>query len=56
MTTVKAYWEREREDNVKWKFLHKLKTLSNTLRKQSKQEFGDIFSKVKEYEQKGKNS
>ncbi|XP_049358013.1 uncharacterized protein LOC125822632 [Solanum verrucosum] len=37
-----------------WKFHQKLKRLANTLNNWSKKEFGDIFAKVKEYEEKVK--
>ncbi|KAK4706319.1 hypothetical protein R3W88_034128 [Solanum pinnatisectum] len=49
---VMACWERNTEGNSMWKFHQKLKRLSNTLSSWSKVEFGDVFSKVKEYEQK----
>ena len=54
LNIVKACWERDREGNVMWKF-QKLKILPNNLSSWSKQEFGDIFLQVKEYEQKVKS-
>jgi len=35
-----------------WRFHQKLKRLSNTLSSWSRGEFGDIFIKVKEYEER----
>lgn len=35
-----------------WRFHQKLKRLSNTLSTWSRREFGDIFIKVREYEDK----
>jgi len=52
LDTVKACWERTMEGNNMWKFHQKLKRLSNTLSSWSRNEFGDIFSKVKDYEEK----
>ncbi|KAH0684447.1 hypothetical protein KY289_022199 [Solanum tuberosum] len=50
--TVKTCWERPIEGNNMWRFHQKLKRLSNTLSSWSRREFGDIFSKVKEYEER----
>ncbi|XP_015158404.1 uncharacterized protein [Solanum tuberosum] len=52
LDTVKACWERTVEGNNMWRFHQKLKRLSNTLSSWSRREFGDIFSKVKDYEDK----
>ncbi|KAH0667664.1 hypothetical protein KY285_028870 [Solanum tuberosum] len=52
LDTVKACWERTVEGNNMWRFHQKLKRLSNTLSSWSRREFGDIFSKVKDYEEK----
>ncbi|WMV30180.1 hypothetical protein MTR67_023565 [Solanum verrucosum] len=49
---VRTCWERTVEGNNMWKFHQKLKRLSNTLSHWSRKEFGDIFNKVKEYEEK----
>ncbi|WMV13571.1 hypothetical protein MTR67_006956 [Solanum verrucosum] len=51
---VKTCWERNVEGNNMWKFHQKLKRLSNTLSSWSRKEFGDIFGKVREYEEKEK--
>ncbi|KAG5580250.1 hypothetical protein H5410_050877 [Solanum commersonii] len=53
---VKACWERTVEGNNMWKFHQKLKRLSNTLSTLSRKEFGDIFTEVKEYEEKVKTT
>ena len=39
-----------------WRFHQKLKRLSNTLSSLSKKEFGDIFLKVREFEEKVKEA
>uniref|UniRef100_M1DWN9 RNase H family protein n=1 Tax=Solanum tuberosum TaxID=4113 RepID=M1DWN9_SOLTU len=52
LDTVKACWERTVEGNNMWRFHQKLKRLSNTLSSWSRREFGDIFSKVKDYVEK----
>ncbi|WMV50080.1 hypothetical protein MTR67_043465, partial [Solanum verrucosum] len=49
---VKSCWERKVEGNNMWRFHQKLKRLSNTLSTWSRGKFGDIFMKVKEYEEK----
>ncbi|KAK4706446.1 hypothetical protein R3W88_033995 [Solanum pinnatisectum] len=49
---VKACWERKVEGNNMWRFHQKLKRLSSTLSNWSREEFGDVFNKVKDYEQK----
>ncbi|KAG5606153.1 hypothetical protein H5410_027645 [Solanum commersonii] len=51
---VRACWERTVEGNNMWKFHQKLKRLSNTLSTWSRKKFGDIFTRVKEYEEKAK--
>uniref|UniRef100_M1DJP7 RNase H family protein n=1 Tax=Solanum tuberosum TaxID=4113 RepID=M1DJP7_SOLTU len=48
---VKACWDRNVEGNNMWKFHQKMKRLSNTLSNWSRKEFGDIFAKVREYEE-----
>ncbi|KAH0772311.1 hypothetical protein KY290_016292 [Solanum tuberosum] len=49
---VKACWERTVEGNSMWRFHQKLKRLSTTLSNWSRKEFGDIFTKVREYEER----
>ncbi|XP_049348952.1 uncharacterized protein LOC125813502 [Solanum verrucosum] len=49
---VKACWDRTVEGNNMWRFHQKLKRLSKTLSSWSRGEFGDIFIRVKEYEEK----
>ncbi|KAH0639244.1 hypothetical protein KY285_035830 [Solanum tuberosum] len=49
---VKTCWERPIEGNNMWRFHQKLKRLSNTLSSWSRGEFGDIFIKFKEYEER----
>ncbi|WMV13661.1 hypothetical protein MTR67_007046 [Solanum verrucosum] len=56
LDTVKACWDRTVEGNNMWKFHQKLKRLSNTLSSWSEGEFGDIFLRVKEYEEKVKTA
>ncbi|XP_049348970.1 uncharacterized protein LOC125813524 [Solanum verrucosum] len=51
---VKAYWDRNVEGNNMCKFHQKLKRLSNTLSNWSREEFGDIFAKVRDFEEKVK--
>ncbi|WMV32724.1 hypothetical protein MTR67_026109 [Solanum verrucosum] len=53
---VKTCWQRNIEGNNMWKFHQKLKRLSNTLSSWSRKEFGDIFGKVREYEEKVRNA
>ncbi|KAG5585848.1 hypothetical protein H5410_046282 [Solanum commersonii] len=55
LDTVKACWDRTVEGCYMWKFHQKLKRLSNTLSSWSG-EFGDIFVRVKEYEEKARNA
>ncbi|KAK4707013.1 hypothetical protein R3W88_033427 [Solanum pinnatisectum] len=49
--TVKACWERKVEGNSMWRFHQKMKRQSNTLSAWSRRELGDIFSKVRDYEE-----
>ncbi|KAG5598988.1 hypothetical protein H5410_030358 [Solanum commersonii] len=49
---VKTCWERTVEGNSMWRFHQKLKRLSNTLTIGSVWELGDIFIKVREYEER----
>ena len=51
MLTVKNCWDRPVEGNVMWKFHQKMKRLSNTLSVWSRNKFGDIFQKVRLYEE-----
>ncbi|XP_015161095.1 uncharacterized protein [Solanum tuberosum] len=51
---VKACWDRNVEGNIMWKFHQKLKRLSKTLSNWSREEFGDIFAKVRDFEEKVK--
>lgn len=52
LDAVKVCWSRPIEGNPMWRFHMKLKRVSNTLSKWSKNEFGDIFATVKEFEEK----
>ncbi|XP_049375739.1 uncharacterized protein LOC125840542 [Solanum verrucosum] len=52
----KACWERTVEGNSMWRFHQKLKRLSTTLSNWSRKEFGDIFTKVREYEERIEDS
>ncbi|XP_049399716.1 uncharacterized protein LOC125863741 [Solanum stenotomum] len=54
LETVKACWDRNVEGNNMWKFHQKMKRLSNTLSNWSREEFGDIFAKVRDFEEKVK--
>ena len=49
--TVKTCWENEVVGSGMWRFHQKMKRLSNTLSVWSKKEFGDIFQKVRTYEE-----
>ncbi|XP_049343830.1 uncharacterized protein LOC125808125 [Solanum verrucosum] len=51
---VQACWDKELEGNSMWRFHQKIKRLACTLSAWSKGEFGDIFIKVKEYENRVK--
>ena len=53
---MKACWDREVNGNSMWRFRHKMKRLSNTVSKWSKEEFGDIFKTVREFEGKDKEA
>ncbi|XP_015057525.1 uncharacterized protein LOC107003747 [Solanum pennellii] len=49
--TVKECWDRPVEGNAMWQFHQKMKRISNTLSVWSRKEFGDIFNKVRMYEE-----
>ena len=51
MNIVKDCWNRPTEGNAMWKFHQKIKRLSNTLSVWSRNEFGDIYQKVRMYEE-----
>nr|XP_004252203.1 uncharacterized protein LOC101264798 [Solanum lycopersicum] len=51
MLTVKNCWDRQVEGNAMWKFHQKMKRLAITLSGWSRNEFGDIFQKVRMYEE-----
>ncbi|OIT36119.1 hypothetical protein A4A49_27343 [Nicotiana attenuata] len=53
---VKEIWDKEVHGKAMWIFHQKLKTLSNALSTWSRQEYGDIFQKSKEYEQQVKDA
>ncbi|XP_049348974.1 uncharacterized protein LOC125813528 [Solanum verrucosum] len=52
--TVNACWNRPVEGNPMWTFHQKIKRLASTLRAWSKMQFGDIYVKVKEFEERVK--
>ncbi|XP_055824484.1 uncharacterized protein LOC129893019 [Solanum dulcamara] len=52
METVNNCWNRNIEGNPMWCFHQKMKRLSTTLSRWSRLQFGDIYAKVKEYEDK----
>ncbi|KAK6793719.1 hypothetical protein RDI58_007172 [Solanum bulbocastanum] len=52
--TVTQYWTRPIESNPMWTFHQKLKRLASTLSVWSKEQFGDIYAKVREYEERVK--
>ncbi|KAK6791450.1 hypothetical protein RDI58_010531 [Solanum bulbocastanum] len=52
--TVDRCWDRPAEGNPMWIFHQKLKRLSSTLSVWSKQKFGDIYAKIKEFEEKAR--
>ena len=56
MLTVKNCWDRPVEGHAMWKFHQKMKRLSNTLSVWSRDEFGDIFQKVRMYEEQVHNA
>ena len=51
MDTVKNCWDVKVNGNPFWQLHQKLKRLTKTLRAWSKNEYGDIFAKVKEFEE-----
>lgn len=51
METLETCSKKEVERNTMWKFHQKLKRMFSTLNAWSKKEFGDIFQKVKLYEE-----
>lgn len=53
---VLEIWNKEVKRNVMWVFHQKLKALSHALSLWSRQQYCDIFQKVKEYEQKVKDA
>jgi len=52
--TVTACWNRPAEGNPMWTFHQKIKRLACTLSAWSKMQFGDIYVKVKEFEERVK--
>ncbi|XP_015158216.1 uncharacterized protein [Solanum tuberosum] len=54
MDTVTSCWNKEVHGNPMWRWHQKMKRLTTTLSAWSKREFGDIYSKVKEFEEKVK--
>ena len=56
LASVKKCWKRKVVGNPMWIFHAKLKRLTKTLREWSKQEYGDIFEKVKQYEDEVKKA
>ncbi|KAK4707367.1 hypothetical protein R3W88_033056 [Solanum pinnatisectum] len=52
--TIARCWDRPVKGNPMWIFHQKLKRLSSTLSVWSKQQFGDIYAKVKEFEEKAR--
>ncbi|KAK4731472.1 hypothetical protein R3W88_024460 [Solanum pinnatisectum] len=51
METVQNCWEREVTGNPMWKLHQKMKRLTSTLSNWSNREYGDIYAKVKEFEE-----
>ncbi|XP_004248595.1 uncharacterized protein [Solanum lycopersicum] len=51
LKTVENCWKRDVIGNPMWNFHTKLRRLTKTLREWSKQEYGDVFVKVKLYEE-----
>ncbi len=51
LTTVESCWNKEVTGNPMWILHSKLRRLTKTLRGWSKQEYGDVFEKVKYYEE-----
>ncbi|XP_015170882.1 uncharacterized protein [Solanum tuberosum] len=54
MDTVTSCWNKEVHGNPMWRWHQKIKKLTTTLSAWSKKEFGDIYSKVKEFEERVK--
>lgn len=52
MDTVKECWSRPITENPMWVFHQKMRRLSSTLSSWSRNNFRDIYAKVKEYEEK----
>ncbi|WMV41202.1 hypothetical protein MTR67_034587 [Solanum verrucosum] len=50
MKAVQQCWEKEVSGNPMWRLHQKIKRVSTTLSNWSKQEYGDIFAKVREFE------
>ncbi|KAK4733755.1 hypothetical protein R3W88_008016 [Solanum pinnatisectum] len=51
METVQKCWDREVTGNPMWQLHQKMKRLTTTLSSWSKREYGDIYVKVKEFEE-----
>uniref|UniRef100_A0A0V0IU37 Putative ovule protein n=1 Tax=Solanum chacoense TaxID=4108 RepID=A0A0V0IU37_SOLCH len=51
MNSVQQCWEQATTGDPMWKFHMKMKRLTSTLSKWSKQEYGDIFTKGREFEE-----
>ncbi|XP_019244554.1 PREDICTED: uncharacterized protein LOC109224431 [Nicotiana attenuata] len=49
---VKEIWDKQVNGSAMWIFHQKLKALSTGLSQWSRQQYGDIFQKAKEYEEK----
>ncbi|XP_015170975.1 uncharacterized protein [Solanum tuberosum] len=56
LKTVQQCWEKGVTGNPMWKLHQKLKRVTTTLSNWSKLEYGDIFRKVKEFEETIRNS
>ncbi|XP_055814558.1 uncharacterized protein LOC129884254 [Solanum dulcamara] len=56
METVSNCWNSPTEGNPMWCFHQKMKRLFTTLSRWSKLHFGDIYTKVKEYEDKARQA
>ncbi|XP_055806946.1 uncharacterized protein LOC129875705 [Solanum dulcamara] len=55
LDTVKTCWERPIEGSPIRRFHQKLKRVSNTLSNWSRQQYGDIFTTMKDFEEKVRN-
>ncbi|XP_055825760.1 uncharacterized protein LOC129894213 [Solanum dulcamara] len=51
MDTIKECWSRSVAGNPMWSFHQKMKRLASTLSRWSRNQFGDIYARVKEYEE-----